>query len=104
MLDLKDDPELIAVYEKHHQNVWPEVERRIRESGIVKMEIYRLANRLVMALETEDHFSFEKKRKIDGQDPKVQEWEELMSQFQQPLPWAMGEEKWVLMESIYKLD
>ena len=39
-LDLIDDPELIAEYEKYHQNVWTEVKQSILNSGIINMEIY----------------------------------------------------------------
>ncbi len=39
----------------------------------------------------------------DAADPRVQAWEELMWQFQQPLPWAKDGEKWVLMDKIFEL-
>ncbi|HEV8285032.1 MAG TPA: L-rhamnose mutarotase [Chitinophagaceae bacterium] len=35
--------------------------------------------------------------------PKVEEWEQLMWSFQQPLPWAKEGEKWMLMDKIFKL-
>jgi L-rhamnose mutarotase len=34
----------------------------------------------------------------------VQEWEQLMWQFQQELPNAKPGEKWMLMERIFKLE
>jgi len=37
-LDLKDDPTLIAEYENYHKNVWPEIQKSIRDAGIQKME------------------------------------------------------------------
>jgi hypothetical protein len=40
-LDLKDDPDLIAEYERHHERIWPEIDRSIRASGILGMEIGR---------------------------------------------------------------
>ena len=94
-LDLKDDPDLIARYEEHHRNVWPEILQSIRGSGIRAMEIYRTGNRLFMILETDDHFSFQEKAEADRADPRVQEWEALMGQFQESLPWAGPGEKWV---------
>lgn len=102
-LDLKDDPDLIAEYERHHREVWPEITRSIRESGILDMEIYRVGNRLFMVMEVLEGFSFEAKARADEVEPRVQEWEELMWQYQQSLPWAGPGEKWLLMERIYKL-
>jgi L-rhamnose mutarotase len=102
-LDLKDDPELIAAYERHHTRVWPEITGSIRAAGIVDMEIYRTGNRLFMIMEVDESFSFEAKAAADAADPKVQEWETLMSTFQQALPWAGPGEKWVSMERIFEL-
>src|SRR5438034_8741269 len=87
-LDLKDDPELIAEYEHHHRQVWPEIIDSITSSGIEVLDIYRTGNRLFMIIEANDDFSFDKKAKADAANPKVQEWETLMWKFQQPLPWA----------------
>jgi len=103
-LDLKDDPELIAAYERHHERIWPEITASIRASGIVDMEIHRTGNRLFMVMEVDESFSFEAKGAADLADPKVQEWETLMSTFQQALPWARPGEKWVRMERIFKLE
>ena len=103
-LDLKDDADLIAEYERYHQEVWPEITHSIRESGIGDMEIYRVGNRLFMVMEVSDEFSFEAKADADGASPRVQEWEALMGKFQQPLPWALPGEKWLRMERIFKLE
>ncbi|KPM46657.1 L-rhamnose mutarotase [Jiulongibacter sediminis] len=102
-LDLKDDPDLIAEYEDYHRSIWPEIEASIKESGILDMEIYRIANRLFMIMETEDSFSFERKAKMDEANPKVQQWEQLMWKYQQALAGAKPGEKWQLMEKIFKL-
>ena len=102
-LDLKDDPKLIAEYENHHRNVWPEIQKSIRDSGIQKMEIYRTGNRLFMIMETGDSFSFEQKAKSDGANPTVQEWERLMWNYQQALPQARPGEKWIIMNKIFEL-
>jgi L-rhamnose mutarotase len=102
-LDLKDDPALINDYEAYHKAVWPEVLTQIKESGILVCDIYRVHNRLVMLLETTDDFSFETKKQMDLNNPKVQEWETLMWQYQQALPGAKPGEKWQLMEKIFEL-
>lgn len=103
-LDLKNDEERIAEYEAHHKSIWPEVRDSFWRAGIENVELYRTGNRLVMMLETNEGFSFEKKEKIDAEDPVVQRWEALMSGYQQPLPWAGEGEKWILMKPIFLLN
>jgi L-rhamnose mutarotase len=104
-VDLLDNPELIAEYESWHkkENAWPAIIKSITDSGIHNMEIYRTGNRLFMIMETDDSFSFERKAAMDDSNQKVQEWEQLMWKFQQPLPWAKEGEKWVLMNKIFGL-
>ena len=103
-LDLKSDAALIAEYRKYHEKLWPEVTESIRNSGIEDLELYLLGNRLFMIMDVNESFSFEKKAKADQQNPKVQEWEELMWKFQQSLPEAKPGEKWLRMERIFKLE
>lgn len=102
-LDLRDDPAAIRLYEEYHAHVWPEIKASIYDAGIADMEIYRTANRLFMIIEALPGFSFETKAAADAANPRVQEWERLMEQFQQALPWAKPGEKWVVMEKVFKL-
>ena len=105
-VDLKDNPELIASYEAYHKNVWPEILQSLSDSGITSMQIYRLMNRMFMILETTDDFSFEKKAIMDAANPKVQEWEKIMGQFQQSLPGFDPEDpwKWKPMEKVFDFN
>lgn len=100
-LDLKPDPVLIAEYEAQHRAVWPEVLESLRKAGIESLEIYRIENRLFMVLEADDDFSFDKKAALEATNPKVQEWETLMWNYQQTLPTARPGDKWVLMKRIF---
>jgi L-rhamnose mutarotase len=103
-LDLKNDPALIAEYERWHQAIWPEIRQSILEAGIVVMDIYRFGNRLFMIMETDDSFSFERKAAMDKENPMVQEWEQLMWKYQQGIPGADKGEKWVLLDRIFSLQ
>src|SRR5450432_220624 len=103
-LDLKDDPKLIAKYKRYHENIWPEITRSIKDSGIEEMEIYLLGTRMFMIMEVNEAFSFEAKGHADRLNPKVQEWEKLMGTFQQLLPQTRPGEKWVLMDRVFKLE
>jgi len=102
-LDLKDDPDLIAGYVRYHEAVWPEIKDSISAAGITGMEIYHFKTRLFMIMKTDDSFSFDRKAAMDAANPKVQEWETLMWDFQQPVKGAAEGEKWVLMEKIFEL-
>ena len=102
-LDLKNDPTLISEYEKYHEQVWPEILESITSSGIQNMEIYRFHNRLFMIMEVNDTFSFEAKAESDANNPKVQEWENLMWKYQQELPGSLPGEKWKLLDKIFSL-
>src|SRR4051812_40192905 len=96
-LDLKDDPQVIPEYKRYHEKIWPEITAMMNQSGIEDLEIYLLGARLFIIMEVNEKFSFEAKRKTDLSNPKVQEWEQLMWTFQQPLPQAKSGEKWPLM-------
>jgi L-rhamnose mutarotase len=102
-LDLKDDPQLIAEYEKYHQRIWPEITKSLRSAGIRELQIYRIMNRLFMIVDADDEFSFEKKLQQDQHDLKVQEWETLMWKYQQALPGSKAGEKWRMMDKIFDL-
>ncbi|GAA4104014.1 L-rhamnose mutarotase [Zhongshania borealis] len=104
-LDLIDDPDLIAEYQRYHEagNVWPEITQSIKDAGVIDMEIYLSGNRLFAILEVNEMFSFEAKALADNANKKVQEWEALMATMQLPLPWAAKGEKWLLMDRIFTL-
>ena len=104
-VDLKDDAKAIEQYEAHHKAVWPEVLKSIADSGILSMQIYRLKTRMFMIIETAPDFSFERKAEMDAVNVKVQEWEKLMGQYQQSLPWENPNDpwKWKLMDKVFEI-
>jgi L-rhamnose mutarotase len=102
-LDLKDDPELIAEYKRHHQNVWPEIRESLRGSGVEELQIYPLGTRIFMIMDVNASFSLSSKAEADRSNPRVCEWEELMWKYQKALPQAKPGEKWLLMEQVFSL-
>jgi len=103
-LDLKDDATAIAEYKRYHQKIWPEIRDSIYGAGIVDMQIYLLGTRLFMIMDVNEIFSLAAKAAADTANPKVQEWEALMGQFQQPLRDSRPGQRWVLMERIFSLQ
>jgi len=100
-LDLKDDPELIAAYEARHAPgaVWPQVLHDIRQRGFREMEIWRVADRLVMLAEVPEEG-------LAPSDPAIEaviaEWETAMDSYQRPI--AADGPKWLPMTRIFALD
>jgi len=55
-VNLKDDPEVIRLYEEYHANVWPEVVAGTQKCGVQRIFIYRFGRTLFMFMETVDSF------------------------------------------------
>ena len=105
-LELKNDPALIAEYKKVHakNKVWPEITRGMKEVGIIDMEIYLWGTRLFMIMDTLPGFDHDLAMSILAKKPRQSEWESFVSRFQKSSSAASANEKWQLMERIYKLD
>ncbi|PPT54780.1 L-fucose mutarotase [Xanthomonas arboricola] len=106
VLDLHDDPQLIAEYERWHRpsEVWPEVVASLQQAGIRELEIFRSGDRLVMLMEVGDDYDPAAKAARDAADPRIQAWEDLMWRFQKPLPGSAPGEKWREAGQIFALS
>lgn len=109
-VDLRDDPEAIAIYKRFHAPGGPPaaVTRSLRDAGIAVLEIYLIGNRLFMIMDVEPHYSADAKARADATNPDVQAWNALMDTLQQSLPFApvdggASAGKWQPMECIYTL-
>ena len=104
-MELRDDPELIALYRKAHsrEEVWREILDGIRQVGILEMEIYILGTRLVMIVETPLDFRWDEAMARLATLPRQQEWEAHVARFQQCAEGATSAEKWQMMERMFRL-
>ena len=105
-LTLRNDDALIEAYKRVHtpDAVWPEITQGMKEVGIIDMEIYLHGTRLFMIMDTVDGFDHDKAMRVLASKPRQSEWEAYVSQFQQSSAEASADEKWQLMERIYKMD
>ena len=104
-LDLKDDPDTIRDYCDWHTKVWPEIMRGMAKHGVLSQNIYLIGNRLFMVLQVEDDFDY----RVDfarymEETPRAKEWDEVMRDFQQAVPWAKEGDWWAQMERVYDLN
>lgn len=103
-VDLKDDPQIVETYTAHHQRVWPEVLRSLREAGLEDMEIFVHGRRLVMIVETRGNAACETIfARHAASHPRVAQWEALMRSMQQPIPGAAPDEWWARMLPVFRL-
>ncbi len=104
-LELQNDPELIAAYKKAHGKgkAWPEITQGIREVGILDMEIYLAGTQLFMIMDTVPDFDHDKAMNELAEKPRQSEWEAYMAKFQNSSADASADEKWRLIERIFKL-
>jgi len=105
-LSLKDDAQLIEDYKKVHAPgaAWPEITQGMKDVGIIDMEIYIYGTRLFMIMDTVPDFDHDKAMAELASKPRQSEWEAYVSRFQQSSAEASADEKWQLMERIYKMD
>ena len=104
-LTLENDPRLIEDYKKVHAAgaAWPEITQGMIEVGIVDMEIYLAGTRLFMIMDTVPDFDTESAMTELATKPRQSEWEAYVSKFQKTSAEASADEKWQLVERIYKL-
>ena len=104
-LTISENPELIELYRKCHaeENVWKEIMDGIRQVGILEMEIYIHGSVLCMIVETALDFDWDEAMARMALLPRQAEWEAYVAQFQGCDPEAPSDQKWQLMERMFRL-
>ncbi len=105
-MELRNDPLLIEAYKKAHAKgaAWSEITQSMKEVGIIDMEIYLLGTKLFMIMDTVADFDYDKAMVELALKPRQSEWETYMSQFQDSSAEVTADQKWQLIEQIYKMD
>lgn len=104
-LTLEDDLQLIEDYKKVHAAgaTWPEITQGMIDVGILDMEIYIVGTRLFMIMDTVPDFDHNSAMTELATKPRQSEWEVYVSRFQRTSAEASADEKWQVIERIYKL-
>ena len=101
VLDLVDDAALIAEYRARHAPgaVWPDIIRYLETIGCNDLELWHVADRLVMIFDAADGYP----RATDpALDPVVAAWEAEMGVYQRAIDPAGP--KWLPMQRIFAYD
>ncbi len=105
-LDLKDDPKLIDEYKRLHAPgaEWPEIIEGMKQVGIIDMEIYIDGTKLFMIMDTYNDFDHDTAMTQLAKLPRQFEWEALVSKYQKTSPDFSAQEKWKMIERIFKMN
>lgn len=100
-LDLQNGEDVAALYDRMHATaVPPAVNANLRAVGVLGMEIWRVADRLMMMCEVADDFvDF---GQTDADDPTVRQWDSDMARLQKAIP-ESGSGSWAEMRRVYNL-
>lgn len=103
-LDLVDDDQAIADYERQHKPgaVWAEIIDDIRAEGYLSMEIWRAADRLFMVAETTEDFP--RGQRSSEMSIICDRWQLAMDRYQRRLPQAQADVKWMPMNLVFDLE
>jgi L-rhamnose mutarotase len=106
MVNLKNDSAIIQRYEAYHAAAWPEVTEASKAAGFVKINIYRLGNRIVMVLTVPENWDAQEgSQRYLSYSPRVKEWVDTMAAMQEVSPEAPeGSNGWSPMKRIYSFD
>ncbi|WP_229221918.1 L-rhamnose mutarotase [Dyadobacter endophyticus] len=105
-MELREDIALIEAYKMAHKKgaAWPEITQGMKEVGILDMEIYLSGTKLFMIMDCTEDFNHEQAMIELARKPRQNEWEQYMSEFQATTLEASADQKWHLMEQIYKME
>jgi L-rhamnose mutarotase len=105
-MELRNNAALIEAYKKVHAKgaAWPEITQGMKDVGILDMEIYLNGNKLFMIMDTVADFDHNKAMAELATKPRQSEWEAYVAKFQDTSAEATADQKWQLMERIYKMD
>ncbi|RPJ66848.1 MAG: L-rhamnose mutarotase [Alphaproteobacteria bacterium] len=105
-MELRNDKELIEAYKKAHAKgaAWPEITQGMKEVGILDMEIYLFGTKLFMIMDTVADFDHDRAMAELAGKPRQNKWETHMSRFQNTSAEATADQKWQIMERIYKME
>ena len=100
---LRPDPALRDEYVARHREVWPAVLSSLRDSGILRMDIFLNGYQLLMVIDTTDDFTFERKAAMDQTNPTVMQWEKEMAKFQDvDNADSNASKRWLPLENVFR--
>ncbi|HEX4807894.1 MAG TPA: L-rhamnose mutarotase [Bryobacteraceae bacterium] len=95
---LRIKPDAVDEYDRHHQQVWPELIAKLKEVGISDYSIFRRDQELFLCLRVDD---FEGAWERLDKDPVNQRWQQMMGRFFEPFDTRPGERFPMMREVFY---
>ena len=92
-----------AEYERYHEAVWPEVLKTIYDCNIRNYSIYRYGELLFSYFEYVGN-DYEADTAKMAEDPKTQEWWDVMKPMQRPVAEITDGEWWHVIPEVFHVD
>lgn len=103
VVNIVDDTTMIQQYIDYHNHIWPEVTDEFRQAGFEKIKMYRYGRTVVIIITMPDDPNTAHDNKAERKsNPKVEEWNKLMATFQESIPGAPKDVKWVKMQQFFE--
>ncbi|MDC0737792.1 L-rhamnose mutarotase [Cognatishimia sp. SS12] len=95
-------PDKIGAYKKLHADVWPDVLKRLKQSGISNYSIFlREPENLMFGYWEYDGADFEADMAAIAADEVTRQWWALCGPMQAPLPTRNSDEWWADMQQVF---
>ncbi|MEG0722496.1 MAG: L-rhamnose mutarotase [Lachnospiraceae bacterium] len=95
--------EKLEDYKYHHAHIWPEINAMIKQCKITNYSIYNFGGFLFSYYEYVGE-NYDADMAKMAEDPKTQEWWDLVMPYQTPIEGRKEGEWWAEMEEVYHLD
>lgn len=103
VIGIKDDA--IAEYKRLHAEVWPDVLKQIKASGISNYSIYlKEPENLLFSYYEYNGPDHDADMTAMAADPRTQEWWAVCKPLQSPLPTRNNGEWWASMDEVFHAD
>jgi L-rhamnose mutarotase len=91
----------IEEYDRAHQQVWPDLLRKLKDVGISDYSIFRRGQDLTLCLRVDD---FDRAWDELDRDPVNQSWQRLMGPLFEPVPDQQDGERFAMLKEVFYLE
>ena len=101
---IKLKPEHVTTYKKLHDELWPEVKRKLKDLGICNYTIFYGKGLLFSYYEISSKKNLNQIAQDWINDPSCAKWESVMKEMQEPMDDSNHNDWWVILDEVFHID